>query len=621
MRPLAAAALMLSISIAHADSNQDAFNAGANFGKGNASQATGNLSNPAAVTNSIPGYTNSPPQSGYYGGVRGDDGGISSKGLLEFNNSDVGKAITDSSIKNPAVIINSEADFIKKGKEVESSSDNIVAGTDRRCQLSEISKSEFKNFSCDKDTASVETCSRTAQVDFTLEEITEEKTISLTNKDFVFRHDGGLGIYIDFKIPFSGVIENGTLSLSTSMAQGGVVFTFDVFGHRIETDSTRWTESLSGASGRTLLSGDNTFVMYGRGRSGVWNNFQIRRVGERVGDFSSGRITMKLNLTVRSKVEFFKPEIKFKESCNFNKEKGRLISSVCVEPDETRTISVDGVDREVNSDCWLYQDNYLVPESSNGTCSIYMSDPNCVVVDTSCTEETEGQCTHQAVSYQCQKTYMSQGLVCGGDYFCQSGDCANAGGAGDSGFDIAVAKLAGLASAAEDVKNEQDSINVKAFTGEVMSCRKAMAGFSNCCKDSGWGQGVGLSQCNSNEMALGKAKAKKVTVSVGEKCDRKVLGACVQKSQVYCVFGGKLSRIIQEQGRRDQLHISFGSGGSPDCRGITVPELQGINFDKLNFSDFYEDLMANQTVPNTDVMVKQVKDRIAAQVQQSGANK
>lgn len=95
-----------------------------------------------------------------------------------------------------------------------------------------------------------------------------------------------------------------------------------------------------------------------------------------------------------------------------------------------------------------------------------------------------------------------------------------------------------------------------------------------------------------------KAKAKKITVSVGDRCDRQVLGACIQKSQVYCVFDGKLARIIQEQGRRDQLGVKFGSGDSPNCRGITVPELQSIDFDKINFSDFYEDLMKNQKIPD-----------------------
>jgi conjugal transfer mating pair stabilization protein TraN len=93
------------------------------------------------------------------------------------------------------------------------------------------------------------------------------------------------------------------------------------------------------------------------------------------------------------------------------------------------------------------------------------------------------------------------------------------------------------------------------------------------------------------------------------------------EKQVYCVFDGKLARIIQEQGRRDQLGVKFGSGDSPNCRGITVPELQSIDFDKINFSDFYEDLMKNQKIPDTSTQVKQIKDRIAAQVNQQGGGK
>lgn len=94
------------------------------------------------------------------------------------------------------------------------------------------------------------------------------------------------------------------------------------------------------------------------------------------------------------------------------------------------------------------------------------------------------------------------------------------------------------------------------------------------------------------------------------------MGVCLQKSKVYCVFQGKLARIIQEQGRRDQLHVGFGSGKNPDCRGISISELQAINFDLINFADFYEDLMNNQKIPDTGTQVKLIKDRIAAQVNQ-----
>jgi hypothetical protein len=115
-------------------------------------------------------------------------------------------------------------------------------------------------------------------------------------------------------------------------------------------------------------------------------------------------------------------------------------------------------------------------------------------------------------------------------------------------------------------QRRSSTIEVKAFTGKAMRCRKAFAGFSNCCKDSGWGQSAGLAACDDEEKLSGRRKRKNHRQR-GRAVRSQVLGACIQKSQVYCVFDGKLARIIQEQGRRDQLGVKFGSGDSPNCRG------------------------------------------------------
>ena len=64
-------ALILLPSLVLADATSDAFNTGAEFGKGNKGQGTSSLKNPDAVTGDIPGYTSNPPESGYYGGVKG----------------------------------------------------------------------------------------------------------------------------------------------------------------------------------------------------------------------------------------------------------------------------------------------------------------------------------------------------------------------------------------------------------------------------------------------------------------------------------------------------------------------------------------------------------------------
>ncbi|WP_077882129.1 conjugal transfer protein TraN [Escherichia coli] len=76
--------------------------------------------------------------------------------------------------------------------------------------------------------------------------------------------------------------------------------------------------------------------------------------------------------------------------------------------------------------------------------------------------------------------------------------------------------------------------------------------------------------------------------------------------------------VVQQQGRNGQLRISFGSAKHPDCRGITVDELQKIQFNRLDFTNFYEDLMNNKKIPDSGVLTQKVKEQIADQLKQAG---
>ena len=51
------------------------------------------------------------------------------------------------------------------------------------------------------------------------------------------------------------------------------------------------------------------------------------------------------------------------------------------------------------------------------------------------------------------------------------------------------------------------------------------------------------------------------------------------------MFGSKLGRILHEQAR-GQLGIDWGS-----CRGFTVAEVEAIDFDALDLSEFTENLV------------------------------
>ncbi|MDN4129652.1 type-F conjugative transfer system mating-pair stabilization protein TraN [Pantoea ananatis] len=616
---LVALLLLTGVRGVLADANSDAFNDASNFGQNNKSQGTSAASgtDPSSV---IPGYTPSPSQSGYYGGVRGGDGGIGDKGQGSLSQNEAGQTVNDSSTRNPATKIDPSADFIQNGKNAEANGGSIVDGSNANCSQKVVSKSVFENYSCDRDVNQIQTCARTASIQVTGSKETYTTQFVMDARNSTGNNEANYWVRYDFTVPDNGTLSSGSweflLPRSPNYHGDRLGYTFRAFDKSVTTNynySGTFSITPQRVSKGQVVSmwiHFDTDGHYDEARDGMKNAL------------ANGNIVLRITLPMTAERDTTSSQVVWSESCPFDKSTATgSAGSQCVDPGGNRTINQNGRDYTQYSDCWQYSDAYIVPVTSTGNCDQLINNRNCTLAGRSCSQSEAGACMHENDTYQCQTTYSSQGLMCGGKYFCQTGDCSDTDGAGDNGFDMAVSKLAGLASAGDDVKNGSQ-IDIRAFTGQAMSCRKAVAGFSNCCVDTGWGNSSGLANCNSEEMAIGKAKAKKVTVFVGEKCDHAVLGVCVQKSQVYCVFGGKLSRIIQEQGRRDQLHVDFGSGDSPNCRGITVPELQSINFDLINFQDFYSDLMANQKIPNADAMAKQAKDRIAAQVQsQTGGKK
>ncbi|HBV0400843.1 type IV secretion system protein TraC [Escherichia coli] len=268
--------------------------------------------------------------------------------------------------------------------------------------------------------------------------------------------------------------------------------------------------------------------------------------------------------------------------------------------------------------CWAYRDTYVTQSADKGTCQTYTDNPACTLVSHQCAfYSEEGACLHEYATYSCESKTSGKVMVCGGDVFCLDGECDKAQSGQSNDFAEAVSQLAALAAAGKDVAALNGG-DVRAFTGQAKFCKKAAAGYSNCCKDSGWGQDIGLAKCSSDEKALAKAKSNKLTVSVGEFCSKKVLGVCLEKKRSYCQFDSKLAQIVQQQGRNGQLRISFGSAKHPDCRGITVDELQKIQFNRLDFTNFYEDLMNNQKIPDSGVLTQKVKEQIADQLKQAG---
>ena len=182
------------------------------------------------------------------------------------------------------------------------------------------------------------------------------------------------------------------------------------------------------------------------------------------------------------------------------------------------------------------------------------------------------------------------GGACGSVRFCVGGGCETVRTEASDGFVDAAARLN---MAMELGGDEFDRASLRFFRGERKACKIRLAGLANCCTNSGLL--VGLGNCSREERELARERHDGNTRYLGEFCARRILGICVTRERRWCVFGSKLGRIFQEQGRA-QLGIGWGS-----CRGLTVAEIEGIDFDALNLSEFTEDLLDGGKEPSVSL--------------------
>ncbi|EGO6968485.1 type-F conjugative transfer system mating-pair stabilization protein TraN [Salmonella enterica] len=599
--------LLLAAGQAQADSNSD-YRAGSDFAHQIKGQGTGSIRN-FNPQESIPGYNANPDETKYYGGVTaGGDSGLKNDGTTQWATGETGKTITESFMNRPKDILSPDAPFIEKGRDVVNRADSIVGNTGQQCSAQEINRSEFTNYTCERDTTVEEYCTRTATITGDWRETTEVRTYTLTAFSF---SRSGKQIVFSVTVPEAGTISSASLNVIT---QNYLWNSRAGFMNTIFNMTWGSTITLGGATGMMLSKGQ---ILSGTSCSG--NGSCTGTLDDRIfNELTSGRTKFTLTLVMQVKDREWIPRVEWVESCPFNKADGVLKGTECSEPGGTKTGVMEGKPWSLTEACWAYRDKYVTQSADNGTCQAYVDNPACTLATRQCAFYSgEGTCLHEYATYSCESKTSGKVMICGGDVFCLDGECDKAQSGKSNDFGEAVSQLAALAAAGKDVA-ALNGIDVRAFTGQAKFCKKAAAGYSNCCKDSGWGQDIGLAKCSSDEKALAKAKTNKLTVSVGEFCSKKVLGVCLEKKRSYCQFDSKLAQIVQQQGRNGQLHISFGSSKHPDCRGITVDDLQQIKFDQLDFTNFYEDLMNNQKIPDSGALTEKVKEQIADQLRQAG---
>ena len=183
------------------------------------------------------------------------------------------------------------------------------------------------------------------------------------------------------------------------------------------------------------------------------------------------------------------------------------------------------------------------------------------------------------------------GGSCGSVRWCVGAGCETVRPEANTGFAEATTRLNMAVELGGDEFDRQD---MRFFTGQRRACHIHFGGLANCCRNSGLL--VGLANCSASERELAEERNAGNTHYLGRYCSKRTFfGVCIRRSRAWCVFGSKLGRILQQQGR-----VQLGIGWS-SCRGLTVAEIEGIDFARLDLSEFAQDLMDASKEPSVSL--------------------
>ncbi|RMH36726.1 MAG: hypothetical protein D6690_05175 [Nitrospirae bacterium] len=247
--------------------------------------------------------------------------------------------------------------------------------------------------------------------------------------------------------------------------------------------------------------------------------------------------------------------------------------------------------------CWTRSEEWIYTASHADTCGPYVSDPTCQQASSTCLIETNGRCELYEKTYECGST-----TTCAQKQTIQQcTNCGDPNGLMPFCLDMSTPPNPNLFIAGtylqlvEDIEDEFDENTLRIFPGQRLACDYSTIAppLIDCCDSSDPSKLFG--SCSQEEIELAEARKANLTHFVGTRCVDKIFGICIRKEDVYCKFGTKLSRIVQEQGR-PQVGRSWGGADTPDCEGFTIVEFQALNFEAMNLSEFYADVQTNLDV-------------------------
>lgn len=258
------------------------------------------------------------------------------------------------------------------------------------------------------------------------------------------------------------------------------------------------------------------------------------------------------------------------------------------------------------NDCQNFSDCYAV---ANKECLLKDSLNNCVNLkrEVSCKSWQTSTKDKKEIRVDLIEKDGQDGLVCDG-IPCIDGNCVDKSYFTNGEMMDSISKL----YAVSNMKPDKD-YNFNLFAGHANHCSQKAASYSNCCPDThqGWGKQLGA-KCTKDENNLMNLRSKNLCVDVGKE-KKQTMGVETVIKHHFCCFGNMLEKVIQVEGRK-QLGMNFGSGGSPNCRGLTIEEIQRLDFSKMDFSEFINELLVKFTgtykTPNPQEIASTIKSHM-----------
>ena len=237
------------------------------------------------------------------------------------------------------------------------------------------------------------------------------------------------------------------------------------------------------------------------------------------------------------------------------------------------------------------------------TCRV-LENQGCVLNKRTCMRYDKEWCVAWEASYSCQE--QEDVVTPMPSFFCQEGHGVQDPPSQDMGRVVAV--LRGVQEGAFHAEEAQGQVRV--FGGHAFRCHTDVMQFRDCCKVmDGWGKHLGFG-CSQEERTLARLRQEKRCVFVGERVSERLVGVSARRQKVFCCFPSALVRILREHAQK-KLCASWGRAVDPDCRGVLVSSLHGVDFSDVDAEEVRASLCVGQKKVDYAVLQKKVERAVA----------